>query len=176
MSNQETEVWRDIQGYKGLYQVSNYGNVRSLYFSKIKLLKPFNIKSYLCVYLYDKTNKTEKRKKWYIHRLVATTFLQNPNNLPEVNHIDENKNNNCVNNLEWCDKKYNNNYGNRNHYISLNNANKTKVNQYSLNGEYIKTYNSIREACKELGIRSSGISNCCANRISKSGGYIWKYV
>lgn len=159
-------------GYDGLYQVSNYGNVRSLYFSKVRLLSQFNVKGYLCVYLYDKNHT---KKKWYVHRLVASAFLPNLDNLPEVNHKDENKSNNCVDNLEWCDKKYNNNYGNRNYYISLNNVKKTKVDQYDLSGKYLKTYNSIREACTELNLRSSGISNCCAHRISNSGGYIWRY-
>ena len=169
----ESEIWIDVNGYEDLYQVSNYGRIKSLYFGKEKILKPFNIKGYLCVYLYSKNHI---KKKWYIHRLVATHFLSNPYNLPEVNHKDENKENNYVDNLEWCDKLYNSNYGNRNYLISLNSVQKTKVNQYSLDGKFIKSFNSIKDACVELGLRSSCISNCCANRYSSSGGYIWKYA
>lgn len=166
------EIWKSVDGYDGLYQISNYGRIKSNYFGRTQLLKLHDIKGYLCVYLFDKNHN---KQKWYVHRLVALHFLLNPNNLPEVNHKDENKQNNYVGNLEWCDKKYNANYGSRNYKISLNNVSRRKVNQYDLNGNYIRTYDTIKEACELLGIRSSGISNCCANRLRTSGGFIWKY-
>lgn len=110
------EIWKDIEGYEGLYQVSNFGLVKSLpkltknnHISKEKILKPIqNESGYFSVVLY----KNKQRKRYKIHRLVAITFLNNTNNYCEVNHKDENKSNNHVNNLEWCSRKYNMTYGN----------------------------------------------------------------
>ena len=110
------EIWKDIRGYEGLYQVSNLGRVRSLdrikrgahYKGKILVLSK-DKDGYLIVGLHD-----SKRSNTYrVHRLVAISFIPNPNDLPEVNHIDENKENNNVNNLEWCSTKYNLTYGSR---------------------------------------------------------------
>ena len=113
------EIWKDIKGYEGLYQVSNKGHVKSLNYRRTgkegilkgRLDKDGYLRVGLC--------KNKKQKPFYIHRLVAKAFLPNPNNLPEVNHIDENKENNHVENLEWCDRKYNNNYGSRNERASV---------------------------------------------------------
>ena len=120
MTCHSKEIWKDIQGYEGIYQVSSHGRVRSLdrivvrpngngdYFAKGKIIYVVLTKwGYNEVHLH-KDNKT---KIYKVHRLVAQTFIENPNNLPCVNHIDENKTNNNVNNLEWCTYKYNNNYG-----------------------------------------------------------------
>lgn len=113
-----TEIWKQIKGYEGKYEVSNYGKVRSLNFNnikhKIKLLKPLdNGRGYLQIRISG---------KWYkIHRLVAEAFIPNPCNYSEINHKDENKLNNRVNNLEWCSRKYNINYGSRNLKQSLKN-------------------------------------------------------
>ena len=107
----EKEVWKDISGYEGLYQVSNYGRILSLKFNhkenNARVLKPIYVRGYLCVNLYK--NKIIKMAK--IHRLVAEAFIPNPKKLPEINHKSENKTENYVGNLEWCDSKYNNNYG-----------------------------------------------------------------
>lgn len=109
------EIWKDIIGFEGLYQVSNLGRVRSLdrttshnCFIKGKILKTRIHKDYVVIQLSEHNKCTSKQ----VHRLVAETFLENPNNLPQVNHKDENPLNNVVENLEWCDAKYNNNYGN----------------------------------------------------------------
>ena len=104
------EIWKDIPEYEGLYQVSNLGNVRSLNYNRtgeIKLLKQGNVNGYKVVILY----KDGKKKNYLVHRLVAIAFLPNPNNLPIINHKDENPSNNNVNNLEWCTQAYNTNYG-----------------------------------------------------------------
>ncbi len=104
------EIWKDIEGYEGLYQVSNLGDVRSLKYAggnKVKILKQGNVNGYKRVSLH----KNNKQKNYFVHRLVAMTFIPNPNNLPLVNHKDENKTNNSVDNLEWCTQKYNINYG-----------------------------------------------------------------
>ena len=106
------EIWKDIEGYENLYQVSNLGRVKSLNYNhtgKEKIMKAKKDKGYLRVQLY----KDGKPKFYSVHRLVATSFLPNPNNLSQVNHIDEDKSNNIVDNLEWCSAKYNSNYGTR---------------------------------------------------------------
>ena len=115
-----TEIWKDIVGYEGLYQVSNLGNVKRLkgykgrgkgYIVEEHLIQPsINSRGYQNVILC----KNGKTKTFTMHRLVAIAFLDNSEKLPQVNHKDENKLNNCVDNLEWCDSQYNNNYGTRN--------------------------------------------------------------
>lgn len=100
--------WRAVPGYEGLYEVSNKGNVRNV--RRNTLLRSSNNQGYKRVYLY----KNGIRKGFRVHRLVAQAFIPNPDNLPEVNHRDEDKLNNSVDNLEWCTAKYNSNYGTRN--------------------------------------------------------------
>ena len=103
----DKQVWKDIQGYEGLYEVSNFGNVRSLKFGKIKYLKPADDgNGYNHVILC----KNGQKKHFRIHRLVANAFIDNPKNLPQINHKDENKLNNKVENLEWCNNKSNKRY------------------------------------------------------------------
>lgn len=103
------EVWKDIVGYEGFYKISNFGNVKSFHYGKEYLLKLGIEKDKL--YHKVSLNKYGKIKTIRVHRLVAKAFIPNPYNLPDVNHKDENKQNNMVQNLEWCDKEYNNNYG-----------------------------------------------------------------
>lgn len=98
------EDWKDIKGYEGEYQISSCGRVRSLKTNRVlKLYEGDYSRVCLC--------KNGVKKTWKVHRLVADAFIPNPDNLPEINHKDENKYNNCVENLEWCSKVYNNNYG-----------------------------------------------------------------
>ena len=107
------EIWKDIEGYAGLYQVSNLGRVKSLKVSKIKserIRKSYQQSSGYISIVLCKNGKVTNHK---IHRLVANAFIDNPDNLPEINHKDEDKTNNCVDNLEWCDSSYNKNYGTR---------------------------------------------------------------
>lgn len=172
------EEWRPIKGYEGIYEVSNLGNIRSLdryMYSKrwngnrlIKghILKP--TKSHNGYLRIELTDKEDERKKHPVHRLVAQAFIDNPNNLPQINHKDEIRDNNNADNLEWCDAKYNVNYGHciEKHFV--------KVNQYTLDGVFIKTYNSLTEASKE-GFNLSCISNCINNRLNSHKGYLWRY-
>jgi len=112
------EVWKDIVGYENMYQISNLGRVKSLaracgtsakkYTCVERILKPRNICGYNSVMLYQ----NGKTKQFKCSRLVAQAFIPNPDNLPIVNHKDENKRNDCIDNLEWCTIKYNTNYGN----------------------------------------------------------------
>ena len=164
------EIWKDIKEYEGLYQVSNLGRVKSLKYGKERILKPTTNKgNYLLVILY----KNKKMKTYYIHRLVALTFLPNPQNLPEINHIDEDKTNNCVDNLEFCDRKYNINYGTRIKRFSESVS--KKIDQFDLDGNFIRTWSSMCQAERELGISNGKISQCCKGKRISTGKFIWKY-
>lgn len=112
-------------------------------------------------------------KTFPIHRIVAKAFLQNPNNLPEVNHKNEIKNDNRVENLEWCDRTYNINYGTARQRMKEKMG--KKINQYDLNWNFIKTWNSMREAERELGVLNQSISLCCMKKRNKAGGFRWRY-
>lgn len=159
------EIWRDCKGYEGKYQVSNLGRVWSI--ETQKCLKGSHDKDgYLQVYL---TAKNGKCKKELVHRLVALVFLANPDSLPQVNHKDENKENNCVDNLEWISAKDNANHGTRNKRISK--ANSLPVYCVELD----KTFYGAREAARELGINHSGISRACSGVQQTAGGYHWRY-
>lgn len=157
------EEYRDIKGYEGLYQVSNLGNVKSLKFGKEKILIPTK-KS--CGYLIVGLFKQGKRKFCLVHRLVAEAFIENTNKLPQVNHKDENKTNNQFTNLEWCDNKYNINYGTRTE----------KTTKQVMCVETGVVYPSAKEVERQLGFAQSNISNACNGKIKTCGGYTWKYV
>lgn len=156
------EEWKDTE-YTG-YQVSNLGRVRN---KKNKILKQQIRKGYCDVGLH--INKQKQPKLVKVHRLVAEAFIPNPNNYPVINHKDENKQNNCVDNLEWCNYKYNCNYGNRNNKI------KKKIIQFDSNNNFIKEYKSITDASKKCNIPTSNITRSCKTHY-KAGGYIWEYA
>ena len=160
------EIWHDIEGYEGLYQISNKGRVKSLYKGSERILKPLdNGRGYLRAHL----TKENTSKHIRIHRLVAQAFIPNPHNLPEINHKDENKKNNCVENLEWCDRRYNVNYGTRNERVSR------KIFQYSKSGEFIREWKSAEEVKRVLGIDNSHIIACCKGKLKSAGGFVWRY-
>ena len=159
------EIWKDIKGYEGHYQVSNWGRGKSLKWNKEKILQPL-IQSN--GYYYIGLVKNNKRINYKIHRLVAEAFLPNPNNYKEVNHKDENKANNVVTNLEWCDRKYNQNYGTRTEKCSK------KVYQYTLDGKFVKEWKSTAE-CGRNGFSQSSVSACCRGRYKTANGFIWSY-
>jgi hypothetical protein len=194
----EKEIWRDIAGYEGYYQVSNFGRVRSLdkmqnyngsaRLHKGKILKPGNdSKGYLIVSL-SKNNRAATKT---IHRLVAMAFLDNQNNLPCVNHKDEDKENNFVfvnkdgsvdydkSNLEWCTVSYNVNYGNAAVERGLkqrNDRNKSKLTaMYTLDGNLVDIYPSAREASRLTGIPKTLIYKCCKGENKTAKGFVFKY-
>ena len=155
---------KDILGYEGLYAITSCGKVWS-YRSK-KFLKPDKKNS---GYLQVGLHKDSEQKKYLVHRLVAEAYLPNPNNLPCVNHKDENKENNALPNLEWCDRSYNINYGNRNKRVSQTLS--KPVYCIELN----KTFDGAAAAARELGLDSSHITKCCKGKQKTTGGYHWRY-
>ena len=170
------EEWKDIKGYEGLYQVSNLGRVKSLKFGKERILKTgVDRYGYISVNLY----KNNKRKLCKVHRLVAEAFIPNLENKPEVNHLDEDKTNNMVSNLEWCTRNENVNHGTRNKRISkkLKVISKgTKIKAIDIaNGEW-NEYCSIRECARQLGLAGSSINMCLKGKRRHVGGYVFKYA
>lgn len=150
------EIWKDCKGYEGLYQVSNLGRVWSIR-SQRYLKGSYDKDGYIQVYLTAKNGKTKIER---VHRLVALVFLDNPNNYPQVNHKDENKGNNCVDNLEWRDAKYNTTY-----------SKDKAIKCIELN----KVYKCSQDAAKELNIDGSSIRKCCKGQLKTCTGYLWEY-
>ena len=199
------EIWKDIVGYEGLYQISDLGNVKTLAREKIhkkdKIMIPTGKK-----YGYKEIGlmKNGIRTIFQIHRLVAETFALDKKNFKsmpdenralvdfdklEINHKDENTSNNALNNLEWCTHKYNNNYGNlrkkrKENAIKNNNIqflkksienSKKELIQYDINGKTIKTYKSIRDASRDLNINSGRICEICKGERIQYKGHRFKY-
>ena len=163
------EIWKDIKDYEGHYQVSNLSRVKSIKFGKERILKPVTDRhGYLIVGLW----KNNKQKTYKVHRLVAEAFLPNPYNLPQVNHKDENPFNNNVNNLEWCNSKYNCNFGTRIERISKRRS-KT-VLQYDLEGNFIREWKSTAE-CGRNGFNQGHVAACCQGKLKKHKDSIWRY-
>ena len=163
---------KEIPNYNGDYLASEDGRIYSTLLNRF--LKPYKEKrkGYMVVHLKDGVKK--------VHRLVAMTFLDNPDNLPQVNHKDEDKTNNSVENLEWCTNEYNSNYGTKGERISkslTNNPTKSKqVYQYTLDGELVKIWPSAMEADRN-GFCHGHIVRCCNNvkNFKTHKGYIWRY-
>jgi hypothetical protein len=164
-TNLENEIWKNIT-IKGItydkYFVSNLGRFKN---SKGIIME--NYKPHHSGYIYARVNKL----KHSMHHLVASTFIENPYSKPVVNHIDGDKTNNAVSNLEWCTVTENNQH---NHNVGLIKCFTRKIGQYNLEGKFIKEYNSIIQAIKETGIK--GIKEVLYNKQKTSGGFIWKYL
>ena len=173
------EEWKDIyytdntsgklMDFRGNYQVSSKGRIKSLKHGKEKILKlknEWNGRKYVILSMGNKQYTLK------VHRLVAYIFIPNPNNLPQVNHKDECKTNNIVSNLEWCDRKYNNNYGTRTERCSKKLS--KPVLQYTLDGQFVKEWPSTME-CGRNGYNRGNVYACCLGKLKTYKGSIWKY-
>ena len=164
------EIWKEIPGYEGVYWASTLGHVRSTN----GVLKPSKHRDgYLKVVFCVKG----VRKTYQVHRLIALTFIPNPDNLPQINHKDENKTNNHIDNLEWCTMDYNIHYGTgqircRNRGLP---SNARPVSQYSLNGEFIARYPSTMEAERQTGVAQANINACARHVHHQMCGYVWRF-
>lgn len=176
------EYWRPIVGYEGFYEVSSLGRIRSLDviikcgYGKTRLKKGVvrktskNNKGYLIVNL----SKNGKTKTCSVHKLVAQAFLSNPLNLSDVNHRDENKLNNSVENLEYCSHKTNLNHGTVKERIS--NKKSYKISQYSLSGDFISVWDNAKTIEASLGFCADSIKRACRGEYKTSHGYMWRYL
>ena len=188
----KNEIWKAIEGYEGLYQVSNLGRVRSLdrtvtqhhpetgkdvtYVVHGQIMAPyFNVHGYQCVRLRSENG----RRTFLVHRLVAKAFVPNPNGYDIVNHKDESRDNNHADNLEWCTQEYNVNYGTSIQRLSESHINRSDlsktVEMLSLDGELLKEFPSAREAARFVGASNSNISRCCRDHSKTCKGYRWRY-
>lgn len=178
--NLSFEVWQDIPGYKGLYQASTLGRIRSFYYNRV-LKVSFDKRGYLRVKLY----KNGKGRTCLVHRLVAITFLQQfPKQANvwriEVNHKDENKANNRVENLEWCTSEYNAHYGTHYQRVAMSHIDNPKkckpVSQFDLEGNLINSFISAKDAYRKTGFHNANIGACCRGLIQTAYGFVWKYA
>lgn len=166
------EIWKPVVGYEGLYEVSSIGRVKSIKRNTAinRILKPHNTKKYFQVCLCKNGIIAYKS----VHRLVAEAFIPNPDNLPEVNHKDENKLNNEISNLEWISRSSNLKYGTRLERIGK--AKSKAVKALNDEGVLVGEYESINEAAEATGLAPINISRCCRGIYKRSGGYIWQYI
>ena len=177
------EIWKDIEGYEGRYQVSNLGRVRSLSLGKIAKFRPEHhgrvLKPYLTRYGYysvDLYYDTGKKRHHLVHRLVAQAFIPNPDNLPQINHKNEVKTDNRVQNLEWCTPVYNLTYNDRPKRVAITQG--KEVEQIDSSGNVVATYPSAYEAERQTGIHATNINACCIGKQGhpRAGGYRWRYA
>lgn len=172
-----TEIWKPVDGFEGQYEVSNYGRVRNVNWRGLgyRLLKPhFDKDGYLRVGLCVDNHKVMK----FVHRLVATAFVANPLNKQQVNHKDEIKHHNTVDNLEWVTCVENNNYGSRNERLSASklNTNCKAIRQLDLDGNLLKTWVSLNEIKRQTNYDITHIMRVCKG-VKKTGyGYKWQYA
>ena len=185
------EIWKNIEGYPN-YQVSNMGRIKRLstgYYRRTeKILKPQLQNN---GYLHIKLSQKDKTKCILVHRLVAQVFIPNPNNLPQVNHINEDKKDNRVENLEWCTQKYNINYGNGiSKRVKTNKENGTykkigeinskirskSILQFSKDNSFIRRWDCIMDVQRELGYDNKQICSCLKNRQKTAKGFKWVYA
>lgn len=186
VENLENEIWRPVVGYEGKYEVSNMGRVKSLNYCRTGKTKLLSLISTKCGYVFVGLNKNDKGKHFLVHRLVYEAFVgklpkfdchQKGNQRMEVNHINEIKTDNRVENLELITCTENNNYGN--HKARVSKANSRKIYQYTTNGIFVKEWNSIKE-CQNYGFNPGAIGACCRNEYCRHErndykGYIWSY-
>ena len=175
MNNYTNEIWKDIKGYEGLYQVSNLGKVKRLVgkgCKKERIIKPNLVRGYCQVRL----SKDGTVKPLYLHRIILETFnpVEGMDKL-DCNHRDENKENNCLNNLEWLSRKENLNYGTRNERAAATLKNNPKISKAVRCLDDKQLYSSMNEASRQIGISNGNISQCCNGKRKSAGGLHWMF-
>lgn len=157
------EIWKDVVGYEGLYKVNNLGKVIN---SDGRIMK----ENYNSRYIRVTLSKNGSSKKEYVHRIVAKAFVLNHFNYETVNHINENKHNNNVENLEWLTSRENTMkyYHKEKHRF--------KIGMFTLNNEFIRSFDGVREASRRVNYHQGGISSCLHGHRKQAGGYIWKFI
>ena len=182
------EIWKDIEGYEGLYQVSTFGNVRSLNYRNRGFVKNLTPKRNNKGYLWVELVKNKRRKCFLIHRLVAMAFIDNPEGFEFINHKDEEPSNCDVSNLEWCSRSYNVRYSIERHperykrkTIKRNKCPKIRykkylINQLSLDGKFVNRWTSFWEIGKALNYRTSSLKECCEGKRKTAYGYKWEFA
>lgn len=183
----ENEIWKDIKGFEGRYQISNLGNVKSLNYGNHgyakNLVPKINNQGYKWVELVSAKGK----KCFLIHRLVAKAFIDNPFNYPIINHKDENPLNCKIDNLEWCTVAYNNKYSRDRHFKEKPKKENDykrkykkytfiKINQVDLSGGFIKQWKNLAEIRREKNYHSTSIKECCEGKRKTAYGYKWEFA
>lgn len=178
------EIWKDIKGFEGIYQVSNLGNVKSLNYRKTKEEKILVPKKNNAGYLWVELTNNGEKSCLLIHRIVAMAFIPNINSLPIVNHKDENKGNNSADNLEWCTQLHNVQYSIDLHPERTRGREKTrkpykhirKVIQKTLDGKFVKEYGCTADVVLDNNFNQWSIIQCCLGKRSKAYGYKWEFA
>ena len=178
-----TEVWKDIPGYEGLYQVSDKGNVRSINWRNKGVIRDLRSREHPCGYRQVLLRANGITRMVTIHRLVASAFIPNPNNLPQVNHIDENKANNDVRNLEWCSASYNVKYSIYRHPERKHGTKQPawkygneKIVQLDLNDNVVKVWGGTPELIRDTPWGVSNIVCCCNGGRKTAYGFRWRFA
>ena len=181
------EIWKDIPNYEGLYQASTMGRIKRLeskvwnrfdfITKKEHILKPrYTRKGYIHYALY----KNGERKDFKCHWLILSTYIENKDNKPQINHINGKKDDNRLENLEYCTNEENQKHayriGLKKPMRGAKNPKARKVNQYDLKGEFIKQWNCINEAKRNLNILNAHIGECCKGTRKNAGDFKWRYV
>lgn len=169
------EIWKDIKGYEGNYQVSNLGNVKSVHYRGSNESKNLVPKCNNSGRLWVELRSGGRAKQFLIHRLVASAFIENPDNLPQINHIDENPKNNVVSNLEWCTGLDNIRSFTKNHPFKKRKLDHA-IKQCKKDGTLVKVWTNVREIEIETNWSAWSISECCRNNRKTAYGYIWQYA
>ena len=168
------EEWKPIQGYEGIYEISNYGRIKSIARSgnnrtlKDRIMKQHKGKT---GYKQVRLCKDNHTKLWKVHVLIARAFIENHCNLPIVNHKDGNKENNEISNLEWCTYSHN-----IKHAYDFGLRKMSKITQRKTDGTMVKVWRCMSEASRETGINLSHICDCCNKKRAQAGGFLWRYM
>ena len=172
------EIWKDIDGYEGLYQISNLGNVKSLNYRNQGIERILTPKCNNAGRLWVELARNGDRKPMLIHRLVAMAFIPNPNGYPQVNHMDENPKNNHVDNLEWCTALYNIQYSLQRHPAAHTKpiTRNEPVIQYTKSGQPVRVWENLVSIRHETGWNDWHIEECCKGNRKTAKGYIWRYA